>query len=117
MATAFHILGNILGKLFRRSQRKVLTPGDLYRRMSAEFRYERPEDHRGCVMPVIVSAARCNGCEANWRIERLSSHCAECSAIAAPIARRYASRYDVFDFTPSAPSMAEILGAELQAAD
>jgi len=117
MATAFHIMSNVLRKLFRRSRRRLLAPGDLYRRMSAEFRYERPEDHGGCVMPVIVSAARRNDCEANWRIERLSSHCAECSAIAAPIARRYASRYDVFDFTPSAPSMAEILGAELQAAD
>lgn len=115
MATAFHILGNTVRKLFRRSPRKVLTPGDLYRRMSAEFRYERTEDHRGCVMPVIVLAARRNASEANWRIERLSSHCPECSAIAAPIARRYASRFDVFDFTPSAPSMAEILGAGLQA--
>lgn len=115
MATAFHILGKMLRKLFRRSQRKVLTPGNLYRRMSAEFRHQRPEDHRGCVMPVIVSATPRDGCEANWGIERLASHCPECSAIAAPIAGRYASRFDVFDFTPSAPSMAEILGAGLQA--
>ena len=115
MATAFHILDKMLQKLFRRSQRKVLAPGDLYRRMSAEFRHARPEDHRGCLMPVIVSAARRSACEANWKIERLGSHCPECSAIAAPIARRYASRFDVFDFTPSAPSMAEILGGGLQA--
>jgi hypothetical protein len=115
MATAFHIMHNMLRRLLRRAPRRVLTPGDLYRRMSAEFRYQRPEDHRGCVMPVIVFAARAGGTDANWRVERLASHCPECTAIAGPIASRHAARFDIFHFTPSAPPMAEILGISLQA--
>jgi hypothetical protein len=43
-----------------------------------------------------------SGREANWGVEALTSHCAECDRLAKRIARRYSIRFDLRDATQHA---------------
>jgi hypothetical protein len=76
--------------------RSVVTPGDLYRRMSNEFRTRRPAGHGGCVMPMVVFR-RDSGRRANWDVEMLITQCPVCERLASRISRRYAARFDLRD--------------------
>jgi hypothetical protein len=99
MANALQNLRCRLRRIFRAGTRRVLTPGDLYRRLSADFRSRRPHDHRACVMPMVVFRRRETRAP-NWTTERLSSHCAHCTPVVDAVVRRHAARFDISDFTP-----------------
>ena len=76
------------------SDRPALTPGDLYRRMSAEFRARRAANHGGCVMPMVICRPG-SALSVNWSLEALTAPCQQCEPIALQIAWRYAERFDV----------------------
>jgi hypothetical protein len=87
---------NQLELLFVRSagRRPALTPGELYRRMSAEFKESRAPDHGNCVMPMVACNAD-SPLGVNWGLEQLTARCMRCEAVALEIAWRYAETYDV----------------------
>ena len=99
MMNVIAMLGITLRNLFRPANRSVLTPGELYRRMSAELRYRQPKGHHTCAMPMVIFRRRRSEVP-NWTTEQLTTHCAECAAIVDPIVRRHAARYDIIDFAP-----------------
>lgn len=87
---------NQLELLFVRAAgaRPTLTPGELYRRMSAEFKRRRAPDHGHCVMPMVICHAD-SALGVNWGLEQLTARCLQCEAIALEIAWRHAESYDV----------------------
>jgi len=93
------MLRALFQRLFGSHSRTVLTPGQLYRRMSADFRSRRPRGHGACVMAMVASAGT-RGSGPNWRIERLTSHCPVCDALSRRIAGRYAQRFDLREPLP-----------------
>lgn len=92
-----------------------LTLGELYRRMSSDFRAVRPRDHAGCVMPMVVPARE--GSESNWAVEPLTSHCAFCRCLTLMIAEEYAGRVVVRHFPETAPAATPFVPGRFCAAD
>jgi hypothetical protein len=87
---------NHLELLFARvtGPRPGLTPGELYRRMSAEFKERRARNHGTCVMPMVL--CRNDGAfSVNWGLEPLTARCLQCEPIVLDIAWRHADLYDV----------------------
>ncbi|HET7729105.1 MAG TPA: hypothetical protein VFK48_03645, partial [Usitatibacter sp.] len=84
---------------FRRKRRTVLTPGELYRAMSAEFR--RLHDSRPdlCLMPMPVPKPAPAGSGPNWDLKPMGSLCWRCEARAAAIFRDFSERFDLMDFS------------------
>jgi hypothetical protein len=78
------------------------TLGELYRRMSADFRAVRPADHRACVMPMVVRSRNPES-EANWSVEALTSFCPFCTALTGMIAAEYSHHYEVKFFPEEQP--------------
>ena len=76
-----------------RRDKVQLTLGELYRRMSAEFRSIRPSDHAACVMPMVVAADNEDG--RNWNVEPLSSFCPFCGSLTQMIVAQFATQYRV----------------------
>jgi hypothetical protein len=70
-----------------------VTLGELYRRMSADFRAVRPADHAACVMPMVVASDDEAG--ANWRVEPLTSFCPFCNTLSQMIVSEYAPHFQV----------------------
>jgi hypothetical protein len=87
---------NRLELLFARvdGPRPTLTPGELYRRMSAEFKERRSADHAGCVMPMVICHSD-SPLSINWGLEALTARCAQCEPLILDIAWRHAGAYDV----------------------
>ena len=83
-----------------------VTLGELYRRMSADFRAVRPEDHAACVMPMVV-ASDPEASDANWAVEPLTSFCPFCNNISQMIVAEYATRFEVryFPRIDASPSL------------
>ena len=77
-----------------------VTLGELYRRMSADFRAVRPVDHAGCVMPMVVASQADEG--PNWKVQALTSFCPFCDSITAMIVAEYSSRFQVRYFPQDA---------------
>ena len=96
--------------------RPTLTPGELYRRMSAEFKQLRPADHAGCVMPMVVCHSD-SALGVNWGLDAVTARCTCCEAIVLDIAWRYAESYDVQrpHLQPSLVSRARRPGAAARA--
>ncbi len=92
-----------LFRFTRQGGRARLTPGNLYYRMSSEFRFARPREHGSCIMPMVVAGTG-GWTSANWHVERMTSCCAPCERLAGRIARRYAARFDVLDFPRTPPA-------------
>src|SRR3954469_6072546 len=88
---------NHLELLFTRvaGKRTTLTPGQLYRRMSAEFKERRAANHGACLMPMVECRAD-SALSANWSLEALTAPCSQCEAVVLEIAWDYAERYDVW---------------------
>jgi hypothetical protein len=97
---------NDLELLFARvaGERPTLTPGELYRRMSAEFKERRARNHGHCVMPMVVCRTD-SALSVNWGLEPLTARCLQCEPLALGIAWRYAERYDVW-MPEAQPSLA-----------
>jgi len=74
--------------------RTSITPGELYRRMSAEFKERRPADHGTCMMPMVVCHSD-SALSVNWGLESLTGRCGKCERIVLDIAWRFAETYDV----------------------
>jgi hypothetical protein len=95
------------------TNRVALTPGHLYRLMSAEFRAFRT-GRCSCVMPMVVThePEPIHGC--NWTVGSLASACERCEELVAEIVARHAAVYDVNDptFTPAAPDPSEPSGSQ-----
>jgi hypothetical protein len=98
---------NHLELLFARvtGPRPSLTPGELYRRMSADFKQRRARNHGACVMPMVM--CRADGpLSVNWGLEPLTARCMQCEPIVLDIAWRHAERYDV-KLPEAQPSLAQ----------
>lgn len=87
---------NHLELLFARvtGPRPSLTPGELYRRMSAEFKERRARNHGSCVMPMVKCRAD-DALSVNWGLEALTARCLQCEPVVLDIAWRYAEQFDV----------------------
>lgn len=87
---------NHLELLFSRvgGARPAISPGELYRRMSIEFKERRAANHGNCVMPMVVCHSD-SPLNVNWGLEALTARCAQCEPIVLEIAWRYAEAYDV----------------------
>lgn len=85
-----------------------VTLGELYRRMSEDFRAVRPAEHSACVMPMVVAAQGEEG--PNWAVEPLTSFCPFCRSLSQMIVAEYATRHQVRYFPlaarPSEPFIA-----------
>jgi hypothetical protein len=75
-----------------------VTLGELYRRMSADFRAVRPADHSACVMPMVVAPEGEEEERGSWTVEPLTSFCPFCSSITEMIVAEYATRFEVRHF-------------------
>src|SRR3954462_8261074 len=98
---------NRLELLFARAAgpRPSLTPGELYRRMSAEFKERRARNHGGCVMPMVACRTD-DALSVNWGPEALTARCLKGEPIVLDIAWRYAERFDV-KLPEAQPSLAQ----------
>src|SRR4051794_23652444 len=81
---------NHLELLFARvaGPRPTITPGELYRRMSAEFKERRARNHGTCVMPMVACHAE-SALSVNWGLEPLTARCLQCEPIVLEIAWHY----------------------------
>jgi hypothetical protein len=77
-------------------ERKALTPGKLYARLSAEFRKLRPAGCESCAMPMPYLVHR-SGADANWAVEDEVAACSACTLIAGKVVERLARQYDLWD--------------------
>jgi hypothetical protein len=89
--------------------REALTPGQLYRLMSAEFRTFRAGSCC-CAMPMVFTCepGRFRAC--NWSVHAVTSGCGQCQLLADEIVARHAAVYDVNDPTYVPPGQREIDG-------
>jgi len=78
-------------------ERKALTPGKLYARLSAEFRRLRPTQCESCAMPMPYLVYRSDDAAPNWAVEDDVAACSGCTLIAAEVVRRLAGEYDLWD--------------------
>jgi hypothetical protein len=106
-APVFAPARNRLELLFARATgpRPSLTPGELYRRMSAEFKERRAGNHGGCVMPMVLCRAD-GALSVNWGLEPLTARCLQCEPVVLDIAWRYAEQFDV-RLPEAQPSLAQ----------
>jgi hypothetical protein len=93
----------------------LITLGELYRRMSGDFREVRPADHGACVMPMVVASHDEDG--PNWRVEPLSSFCPFCSNLSQMIVAEYAQGYQVRYFPQPSRSPDPFMPGYICAAD
>ena len=91
-----------------------VTLGELYRRMSADFRAVRPDDHSACVMPMVVASDK-DG--ANWSVEPLTSFCPFCSSISQMIVAEYAASFQVRYFPKATRGLERFVAGYFCAAD
>ena len=93
-----------------------VTLGELYRRMSSDFRAVRPEDHASCVMPMVVESDAEDG-DTNWKVEPLTSQCAFCRCLTLMIAEEYSGRFVVRHFPHTEPAKAPFVSGYFCGAD
>ena len=77
-------------------ERIPLTPGRLYKRLSAEFEMLRPASCSSCHMP-LPEIVQADDDDANWTVGAIPSVCEECRPVAEGVARRASFFYDVHD--------------------
>ena len=78
--------------------REALTPGHLYRLLSAEFRAFRTSGC-SCVMPLVFTCEPTHHRACNWGVRALASDCPSCQPLVDEIVARHAAVYDVKDPT------------------
>jgi hypothetical protein len=86
-------IGNLALKPAYEPPRRLITPGQLYRLLSAEFRAHRPA-RCACRAPMVAAREPASG-GANWQLEPRLRTCGACDALVASLARRYAQDYDL----------------------
>ena len=87
------IAGNLALKPPEIPQRSRLTPGQLYRMLSADFRAQRP-GRCLCRMPMVAPREPSIPGTANWSLEP-ARRCERCASLVARLASEYAQRYDL----------------------
>ena len=72
----------------------LVTPGELYRILSAEFRAQRPP---GCVcrMRMVTLRERKGIHAANWSLEPATRSCVRCEPLISRLIAQYAPLYDI----------------------
>lgn len=75
------------------TMRSRVTPGQLYRMLSADFRAQRP-GRCVCRMPMVALRSLPPPGGPNWSLEP-SRPCERCGVLVARIAWEYAQRYDL----------------------
>lgn len=88
------IAGNLALKPIETTQRTLVTPGQLYRLLDAEFRAQRPV---ACVcrMRMVVFRESCTPGAANWALEPGGRRCARCDPVMGHLAARFGQLYDI----------------------
>ena len=88
------IAGSLALKLTPPRKRTAVTPGHLFRMLSAEFRAQRPP---GCMCRMGMVAFRDGGSAvtANWTLERASRSCPRCEPVMSRLVAHFAELYDI----------------------
>lgn len=86
------IAGNLALKPVEAPPRTLVTPGQLYRMLSAALREQRPA-RCGCRMP-MVTARMHEGEGANWQLEP-HRRCPRCAPLVARLVSQYSENYDM----------------------
>ena len=86
-------VGNLALKPTEPPPRTFVTPGQLYRLLSSDFRRQRPA-RCACRMPMIAMRERPAAEAANWGLEPRRG-CGHCADLVADLVLRYAQVYDV----------------------
>ena len=86
-------IGNLALKPTHQLRRRLVTPGQLYRMLSAEFRQQRPP-RCACRVPMVTAREPSPG-GPNWHLEPRRRACGNCDALVASLARRFADDYDL----------------------
>lgn len=77
--------------------RKTLTPGRLYARLSAEFRRLRSRHCGNCRMPMVLLTHRASPEACNWAIEEVAPLCESCRPLVATLVKDAAAQFDLRD--------------------
>ena len=88
------IFGNLALKSVSPAKRTPVTPGQLYRLLSAEFRQKRPA-RCACRMPMVAASDASGPGAANWDVERRGRGCGACAAVVSGLVRRYGELYEL----------------------
>lgn len=86
------IAGNQALKPVETPPRTLVTPGQLYRMLSAALREQRPA-RCGCRMPMVIARLR-DAEGANWQLEA-HHRCAHCGPLVARLVSQYSENYDM----------------------
>jgi hypothetical protein len=86
-------VGNLALKPTEPPARTLLTPGQLYRLLSSDFRRHRPP-RCTCRMPMIAMREPPSDGAANWVVEGRRT-CGHCADLVAELVSRYAQVYDM----------------------
>ena len=89
----FSVFGNLALKSPPAVQRARVTPGHLYRLLSAEFREHRPS-RCACRMPMVTFREPGRPGSANWQLE-LRRDCEACKPLVGQLVSRFAQLYDI----------------------
>jgi hypothetical protein len=81
--------------------RTSLTPGNLYARLSAEFRMLRPDTCSSCSVPLPFVVERADAESANWELGTVPPVCDDCRATIDEVVSRALAHYDIHDPTAS----------------
>lgn len=87
------IAGNLALEPTATSGRTRVTPGQLYRMLSADFRAQRP-GRCMCRMPMVAPREPSHPGAANWGLEP-ARRCERCSPLLVRLAAQYAQLYDM----------------------
>lgn len=96
MLSLFGSLAMTITKPQQAPRRAQLTPGQLYRILSSEFRLHR-SPRCTCRMPMIYACERPAEGAANWNVEPLARRCGECQALVDRLVAHFCELYDVRD--------------------
>ena len=86
-------VGNLALKPTEPLARMLVTPGQLYRLLSSDFRRQRPA-RCSCRMPMIAMRERPAAGAANWGLEPRRA-CGHCANLVTELVSRYAQVYDM----------------------
>ena len=87
------ILGNLALKAMSTAPRARVTPGHLYRLMSADFRQQRPA-RCTCRLPMIGFREPLQPGAPNWAIDSRRG-CEACGPLVGRLFSEYAARYEI----------------------
>ena len=79
--------------------RSTITPGSLFRMLRAEFEARRPAACADCRLPLPRYVERAHETAPNWALEPWRTCRHDCAAVIAELAKEFAARYDMIDYS------------------